>query len=408
MVRPERRSRADIVAALVIVLVLAVGAGIIWWTSDARATESRPATTPVTKPEAAKSVPVAVRQLWTAASAHTTAPVIADGVVVTGDGHTMAGHDPVTGQTLWTYARDRELCGVTWLYRNAVAVYPDSRGCGQVSTVDASTGRRGPMRSGYADEHITLSSDGTTVLAAGGSRLETWRSDMVRVIAFGEVDARVKPGQVGVGAGCELLSAAASSTYVALMQACPDAVDLKLTFLRVADHDDEPEVRDVPLHDITADSGARVVAVSDTSTAVYLPSPRPRVVVFDDTGNEVSNADLAAPPTPAGLHGPAASEAAGLITWWTGNALVVFDANRLAYRYTILPADTVAPLGPATTMAGRLLIPVTGGIGVYEASAGTLERVIALDRPAVEGPVVPGVVGGTLLEQRGDTLVALG
>jgi hypothetical protein len=59
-------------------------------------------------------------------------------------------------------------------------------------------------------------------------------------------------------------------------------------------------------------------------------------------------------------------------------------------------------------MADKLLVPVTGGVGVYEASAGTLERVIPVDRPVARGPVVSRVAGTTLLEQRGGNLVALG
>ena len=79
---------------------------------------------------------------------------------------------PRTGDTRWTYARDLELCGVTYVYDYAVAVYPDVRGCGQVSTIDAKTGERGPSRTAYADPEVGLSSDGTTVLSAGDSRLE--------------------------------------------------------------------------------------------------------------------------------------------------------------------------------------------------------------------------------------------
>jgi len=408
MVKPERRTRADVMIAGAIALVVALAAGLIWWTSDARATQSRPAAGTIKPVVPAKGVPATLHQLWSAPSADTALPVVAGGSVVIGDGRTVTGRDPATGQALWTFARDRELCGVSWLYHYAVAVYPDSRGCGQVSTIDANTGRRGPTRSGYADKHVVLSSDGATVLAAGNTRLDLWRSDMVRVIGYGEVDARVKPSQVGVGGGCELLSAAAGPAAVSLMQSCKGKADVQLTLLRAADHDDEPEVHDVPLPGVTSDSGARVLAVSDTSTAVYLPTPRPRVAVYDETGTVVSGADLTAPPGSAGLQGSAVTQAAGLLTWWTGNAVVVFDANRLAFRY-LIPADgAVTPVGPASMMAGKLLIPVTGGIGVYEASAGVLERVIPVDRPALAGPVVPNVAGATVLEQRGDIVVALG
>src|SRR5262249_62219659 len=103
---------------------VAIVAGLIWWTSDARATISRPAATPATTLQPAKAVPSSLRQLWTAHSAKTTAPVVVAGSVVTGDGREVDGRDPATGDTRWSYARDLELCGVTYVYDYAVAVYP--------------------------------------------------------------------------------------------------------------------------------------------------------------------------------------------------------------------------------------------------------------------------------------------
>ncbi|BCI90568.1 hypothetical protein NIIDMKKI_57740 [Mycobacterium kansasii] len=185
MVKPERRTRGDILAAAAIVVVVAVVAALIWWTSDARATISRPAATPAPNPTPAREVPSTLKQLWSAPSPASRVPVAVGGTVVTGDGRHVDGRDPATGETLWSYARDTDLCGVTWVYRYAVAVYRDDRGCGQVSTIDGSTGRRGPARSSYADPRVRLSSDGTTVLSAGRTRLELWRSDMVRMLSYG-------------------------------------------------------------------------------------------------------------------------------------------------------------------------------------------------------------------------------
>ena len=132
------------------------------------------------------------------------------GAVVTGDGREVEGRDPATGDTLWSYARDLELCGVTSVYNYAVAVYPDGRGCGQVSTIDAQTGHARAEPHSYADPEVALSSDGTTVLSAGDSRLEMWRSDMVRMLSYGALDARIKPG-VPASPMCRLVSAEASS-----------------------------------------------------------------------------------------------------------------------------------------------------------------------------------------------------
>jgi hypothetical protein len=403
MVKPERRTRGDMVAALAIVVVVAVVAALIWWTSDARATISRPAATPVPNPTPAREVPASLQQLWSVPSPKTTLPVLAGGSVVTGDGRTVEGRDPATGATLWSYARDVDLCGVTSVYHYAVAVYPDVRGCGQVSTIDGKTGRRGPVRTGYADPEVTLSSDGTTVLSAGDSRLELWRSDMVRMLSYGSLDARIKPG-VPASPVCRLVSAAASSAAVSVLEACPKQPDLRLTLLRPADEEDTPDLKYVPQPGVTDDSGARVIAVSGTTTAVYVPTPKPTVNIVDETGATVASTLLPKPPSPQAT----ASRTGDLITWWTGDAVLVFDADGLRYKYTVSPVGDNVPLGPAAIMAGRLIVPVTDGYDVFDPATGAGDRHIPLARPAGHSAVVPAVAGSTVLEQRGGDLVALG
>jgi hypothetical protein len=404
MIRPERRTRADLLAAVAIAVVVAVGAVVIWWTSDARATISQPAATPVPSAAPARAVPTALAQLWSAASPKTsTGPVVAGGAVVTGDGHDVTGHDPSSGARRWLFARDRDLCGLTYIYNLAVAAYPDSRGCGQVSTVDASTGRRGPTRTGYADKQITLSSDGTTVLAASNTRVEMWRSDMVRTLAWGPLDAEINP-PVQPQPPCAFVSSAASSEAVSILEACPNAPDLRLTMLKVSKEDVSPEQKYAQQVGVDVKSGAKVLTMTGLRTAVYLPAPQPRVVVFDETGAQISSTLLAKPAVAAAT----ATSAGNLVTYWTGDSIVALDGNTLAPRYTIAPGSG-APIGPGVMMANKLLIPVTNGMAVYEPATGTLERVIPVDRePTVTGPIVPAVAGTTVLEQRGDTLVALG
>jgi len=413
MVKPERRTRGDVLAAAAIAAVVAIAAALIWWTSDTRATISRAAATPAPTLPSAKAVPSSLRQLWTAPSPKTTTPLVVAGNVVTGDGREVEGRDPATGNTRWTYARDLELCGVTYVYDYAVAVYPDVRGCGQVSTIDANTGERGPSRTAYADPEVRLSSDGTTVLSAGDSRLEQWRSDMVRMLSYGSLDARIKPG-TPASPICRLVSAEASSTAVSVLEACPKQDDLRLTLLRPADEEDTPDQKYVPQPGVVDDSGARVIAVSDTTTAVYVPAPKPTVNIVDETGATVASTLLPRPPSPAATM----SRAGDLITWWTGDSVMVFSANGLRYRYTVSATGSNIPLGPATMMAGRLLVPVTGGYDVFDPATGNgVEHIPVLGAPptrsvgglpASSAAVVPAVAGSTILEQRGDELVALG
>jgi PQQ-like domain len=410
MVKPERRTKADILAAAAIAVVIAVTAALIWWTSDARATVSRPAAAPATTPTSAKEVPTGLKQLWTAHSPATTTPVVVGGTITTGDGRQVDGRDPATGESRWSYSRDTDLCGVSWVYHDAVAVYHDDRGCGQVSTIDGSTGRRGAARSSYSDPQVSLSSDSTTLLSVGHTHLEMWRSDMVRMLSYGETDARVKPTARGLHSGCTLESAAASSSAVSVLEACTSQTDLRLVLLRPGKEEDEPQQHLVPQPGIRPGSGARVLAVSENNTAVYVPSPEPRVDVIDETGTTTASTLLPKAPT----RWATVSRAGTAMTWWTGDSLIVFDASTLNQRYTIEGAKDRAtlPLGPGVMMAGQLLVPITGGIGVYDPQSGESSGMIPVDRPpSTMEPgraVVPAVSGARVFEQRGDTLVALG
>jgi outer membrane protein assembly factor BamB len=403
VVKPERRTRGDVLAAVAIVVVVAVAAALLWWSSDARATISRAAAAPVPALKATTDVPKTLHELWSTASPATTRPVVAAGSVVTGSGHEVDGRDPATGNVLWSYARNVDLCGVTSVYDDAVAVYPDKRGCGQVTTIDGKTGRRHYTRTAYADPRVTLSTDGSTVLSAGDTRLELWRSDMVRMISYGALDARIKPN-VPAQPLCRLTSAAASTVAVSVLEACPGKADVRLTLLKPADDEDQPTTKFVGLPGVSATGGAQVIAVSDTTTAVYVPTPNPAVSIIDDTGTTIASTTLATPASPRAR----ASHAGSLVTWWTGDSVMVFDANGLKYKYTVSPVGGQAPVGPGIVVAGKLLVPVTTGYDVFDAQTGAGESHIDVKRPPQQGAVVPQVAGQTILEQRGDTLVALG
>jgi outer membrane protein assembly factor BamB len=406
MVRPERRTKGDLIAAALIVIVVSIVAGLFWWNSSARATISRPASEPARRLAQASVVPDALPKLWTATSARSQSPVVVGSTIITGDGRTVRGLDAQTGAERWSYQRDTDLCAVSYVYDIAVAVYPDDRGCGQVTGIDADTGRRGPTRTSYSDKHVVVTADGSTVLSAGPTRLELWRSDLIRMISYGEIDARVKPVNQAIGTGCTLMSAAASSSAVSVLEACRGQNDLRLTLLKPAKEEDEPDVKNVPLPGVAVDSEAQVLAVSGSTTAVYLPTPRPEVAVFDETGTKISSTPLPVVPV---LANPAraVTKAGNFITWWTGTSVEVFGSD-LEHRYTVATSEPGAPLGPGAMMAGELLIPLTTGIGVYDSTTGEFERVIPVTHPDGPGPVVPNVTGSIVVEQRGNQLTAFG
>jgi hypothetical protein len=189
-----------------------------------------------------------------------------------------------------------------------------------------------------------------------------------------------------------------------VLEACPKQADLRLTLLQPADEEDTPNTKYVPQPGVVDDSGARVIAVSDTTTAVYVPTPKPTVNIVDETGATVASSLVPKPPS----SNATMSRAGDLITWWTGDSVMVFSASGLRYRYTVTASGGNIPLGPATTMAGRLLVPVTGGYDVFDPTTGDGIEHIPVQRPPTTGAVVPAVAGSTILEQRGNELVALG
>lgn len=398
MVAPERRTRGDLIAAAAIVAVVALFIAAFWWHSSVRSTILQPAPSKAPGLVTPQAVPETLSTRWDALSSRTMAPIVNGGNVITGEGHDMTGRDPNTGEQRWRYARDLDLCAVTYVYDLAVAVYPDSRGCGQVTGIRAATGVRGPSRTAYSDKHTVVSSDGSAVLSYGPTRLELWRTDLVRLMSYGELDARVKPVNTAVGAGCTLMSAAGSDASAAVLESCKNEKDLRLTLLKPAKEEDEPDAKHVPLPGLAVDADARVLAVSGTTAAVYLPIPSPRVVVYDETGTTISDTPLRVPPAPIGAA-PAITRAGDYFTWWTGTSVLVFDAQ-LTYRYTI---DSPT-LGPAAMMAGRFLIPVADGIAVYNPANGTPERVIPVQHPDGDAPIIPVSAGPMVLEQRGPAL----
>src|SRR4029077_18418380 len=114
-----------------------------------------------------------------------------------------------------------------------------------------------------------------------------------------------------------------------------------------ADEEDTPDLKYVPQPGVVDDSGARVIAVSDTTTAVYVPTPKPTVNIVDETGATVARTLVPKPPSPNATM----SRAGDLITWWTGDSVMVFSANGLHYRYTASASRSNISVGPPLIMA---------------------------------------------------------
>ncbi|AMY56159.1 hypothetical protein A3L23_04861 [Rhodococcoides fascians D188] len=268
------------------------------------------------------------------------------------------------------------LCSVIASWNTAVSVYRDDRGCSQVTTLDGSTGVRTAQRTSDADDSVYLSSDGTYVTSRGDTRMELWRSDMVRTLEYGRVDAPVNPG-TQPRTGCTLLSTTSSNSRTAVLEQCPGEPAARLSLLNPAPKDaSEPEeygssvVPDLVTSAQEPTSG-RVLALTGSLVALYVPSANgapARIALYDDTATSVSEFVLPAGLDPASA--PPASPATkqgSVFTWFTGSGVQALNSTDLTPAWSMPGA-----LGSGAVMAGRLLIPVPDAIAVVELATGTV------------------------------------
>ncbi len=405
--RPERRRRGDVVAAVALTIVLIGVTAVLWVTGDAANTSSRPAAEPITAPPAAAAVPTAVTEAWRAQSGATTAPVVAGPAVVTGDSDLVVGRDALTGDERWSYERDRPLCTVAAGFPRAdegtgrvLALYAEgSQWCSELTALRPDTGARAAASNPDMRPGTRLLAAGSSVVATGAAYLEVMRSDLVKTLEYGAVPVVVQ-GKAQPRPQCTHASTAIGADRLGVVERCPGEGSDRLSLVATDGEKgaEEPEVDfSVPL----PGTGAVIVAVSAERVAVALPGP-PRLLLYDHAGQQVGENPLDVPePDLADPPGGAVATTTfdHRITWWTGSRTIALDGRDLTPQWTVPDA-----LGPAVPYADELLVPVPGGLQALGADGAEL-RTIPVDRPP--GPVRLATLGEMLLEQRGGEVVAL-
>ncbi|PXW30984.1 UNVERIFIED_CONTAM: putative pyrroloquinoline-quinone binding quinoprotein [Williamsia faeni] len=403
MLRPERRTPLDIVIVVVLVVIVAASAVAIWATSSAQNTESDPAALAAAEPAEATSVPLAFTEAWRATSSATATPVAIGGVVVTGDGGAVVGHDPATGAALWSYTRDIPLCTVTgWSAGGrdyAIAIYRNSRGCSEVTALDAATGKRASSRSSDADNSLDISFDRDYVVAQGDTRLEAWRTDLVRTIEYGRVDAPVNPG-TQPRSGCEFVSSGVGSSRIAVIERCGIEPGYRLTILG-ATLDNDEKLQEFASTIITGELGTppRIVAVNQTGVTLYVSSPSPMLETYGADGTIKNRTTVLGDPI--GIESKPITSG-DVITFWTGKATVVIDPVTLEARFQV--PET---LGPGVVMAGSLLLPSATGISEHNLTNGQPIRSIPVERAGYNGGIITLADIGNQLVQQWDSTVSV-
>ena len=396
----------DLVVTVAIVAVLLIAGAVVVYLSPVRHTQSTQANAP--EPAAAvRVVPGSFAPAWHAASAATSVPAVGKSVVVTANGGEVVGRDRTTGNPLWHYSRDRDLCTAALAWPTSIdevlAVYRNSRGCSEVTALDAATGQRKGARTSDADENLRLITDSGYVLAQGPGRLETWGSNLVRGIEYGRVTAPVNPGVQPNRTGCHLLSSAISGERLAVIERCTGDYGYRLTVLGALLNDDE-HVSQYGSSIITdnADGPPPVlVSMSSSAIAVYdggansAQPTTPTMRKYNTDGALLSSSRVnghTAPPADS-----VALVSDGLVTFFTGTDTVVLDGQSMQPRYQV--PNT---LGPGEVMAGRLLLPSPAGITSRDPATGEDAKSISLARTDYSGGTISlRVLGNSVVEQRG-------
>lgn len=410
MPAPERRTRVDLVAAALLVVVVLAVATTLWWTSDARHTQlvtaadsSVPASSvPAQQASGGARLPVTLTEIWRASSPATPVPLTEDGTVATGSGGEVAGRDAGSGAVRWSYQRDLPLCTVGAAFQRVVAVYRKDRICSEVTTLRWADGRRGPQRTGPVEAPTRLIADSDHVATTGRRYLEVWRTDLVRTLAYGRLPTPAQP-RTQPRPDCTHGSLALSAGRLAVIEYCPDERSARLTVQR--SHPEKADQPEVDFSTLLPGAQASVVVLGPDRVAVALPAPA-RLLVLDGDGNTVAEHPLAVPDAdlrgdpPGGLA--AITETPTGVYWFTGSATVALDVGTLRPRWI-----RSGSLGPGSLLAGRLLLPVPGALSVLDAGTGRQIGTLPVDRGGYGGPVRTATAGDVVLEQRGDTMVAL-
>ncbi|WP_369822070.1 PQQ-binding-like beta-propeller repeat protein [Saccharomonospora sp. CUA-673] len=329
----------------------------------------------------------------------------AAGTVVTASGGEVVGRDAETGEQRWRYARDLPLCTVSSEWDRVLAVYRKSEGCSEVTQLDAATGQRTAQRNGDAERGTRLIGDGSYLTTTGDRLLNTWRDDLVRSMEFGRVYAQVNAGYQP-RPQCEYGTVAVAAGRVGVIERCPDdeaGGGTRFTALKAA-----PEESDQPEEEFSVslpERDAKLVAMVPGGAAVLLPQAG-ELVLYNADGRErmrypldLPRSDLDAEPDDGVMptvRGPQN------VYWYTGSRTIALSTEDLAPRWTVHNTH-----GAGVAYAGKYVTPIGGGLAVLDPADGRTEHTIALPRGDYRGPIELGAAGPTLLERRGDTLVAL-
>lgn len=424
-VAPLRRGRRDFLAVGAIAAVVVAGVGTVYATAPVRQAHLSPAETTLSAPQPPTAFPAALSPAWeqsttslsgAAASASPLPPVEVGGIIVVAAGGHVAGVDPVTGEALWTYRREVPVCSLSAAFGHAVATFKTGVGCGDVVSIDAATGQYTATRSSRSPESVAPISSNDAVGTVAPSRLELWRKDLVRTVEYGEVEAKQEP-DFQPHEQCSIAAALTRSDLVTVVEDCPGVDKSQVRLMERKPKDArKPELK----KEFSAPGPHSVVVAQGQHGAVVFtpdkPGSGPVFTAFAEDSDQVTTTAAASSPwvddfvarsgrdasADAGVFTPMKQDLANYLSWFDGARWILFTPASLRVDFTFDDA-----IGTGIQMGKQLIYPTAEGYAVVDSESRQRQRTVPLDRGGYSGAVQLKLVGGTFVEVRGDTVVAL-
>lgn len=404
--QPLRRTRGDLIATVIITVVaIALFLGAVF-SAPIRGAELTTADEPYSPAGEMSAIPQELTETFSlpnAAVPGVHAPLTAGGLAIANDGQRVSAHAP-DGTEVWSYGRDNaDICSLNTAWDKVVVAYRTGVGCGDVVSIDAATGEYDGTRSAIASENPVAVSSNDRVGIVGAERVELWRSDMVRTVEYGQVDAEQEP-DLQPHPECTITSALTRTELLAVTEVCPG--DPSATWLRFQEATPEDAREPEMIHsELIQNPDARLVSIGSNAATVYVPGAAPQLVSINQDGEETHRQPVEPSPHYESSAPPTAAAAADLphhMTWFDGARLYLLTPSNLAVDHVFDDA-----VGTGVAVAERLLYPTATGISVANWTTGEIENEIPVDRGGYDGPVSLGLAGNTLLEQRDGELVGL-
>lgn len=402
-----RAGLRDWIATGVITAVCAVALGGAYVTANIRQAHLTTAAQPVEGDvQILASAPSALKETYSVANVGVPGeykPLVAKGLLIT-NSQRMVQATRTDGSVAWSYSRDNDdICSLATAWNKVVVTYRTGMGCGDVVSIDAATGQYADTRSAINSDDVVSVASNDRVGTVSTQRVELWRSDMVRTIEYGSVEAKQEP-DMQPHEDCTLSSGLTRTENLAVTESCP--TDPTSTWLRLIGTTPEDSRKPELNANITiASPGVRLVAVGQEAAAVYIPGSTPQIRGFNKAGEQVSAADVAAAPAPSdgsALFAPATADLPHHMTWFDGARLYLLTPTTLSVDKVFNDA-----IGTPVAVGEQMLMPVKGGIAVVDWSTGHTQRIIPVDRGNYSGSVYLAMAGTSIVESRGTQTVVL-